>query len=125
MRVLVIDDEPGVCKLVETMLTASGHSVVIAENGRAGLELLGKSDFDVVLTDIIMPEVEGIEIIMTIRERFPAVRIVAMSGGGRTGNIDFLAAAGKLGASATLRKPFTISALHKAISESLTAGKTT
>ena len=90
--------------------------MVTAENGQAGFELLGKSDFDVVLTDIIMPDVDGIEVIMTMRKRFPDLRIVAMSGGGRTRNIDFLAAAEKLGASATLKKPFTISALRKAIS---------
>ncbi len=56
-----------VCELVETMLSAAGHAVVVAANGRIGLEQLETSDIDLVLTDIIMPEVEGIEMVMTIR----------------------------------------------------------
>ena len=115
MHILLIDDEPAVRDLVQTML--AGHTVVAVGSGRAGLDLLDKSDFDVVLTDIIMPEMEGIEIIMAIRKRLPKIRLVAMSGGGRTGNIDFLSAASKLGADAILRKPFTIGALKKAIGE--------
>ena|SRR6185369_9144388 len=121
MRILLIDDEPMVCELVETMLSAAGHAVVVAANGRIGLEQLETSDIDLVLTDIIMPEVEGIEMVMTIRKRFPHKTIIAMSGGGRAGDMDFLAAARELGASAILRKPFTIKALNDAISEALAA----
>ncbi len=121
MRILLIDDEPMVCELVETMLSAAGHAVVVAANGRIGLEQLETSDIDLVLTDIIMPEVEGIEMVMTIRKRFPDKTIIAMSGGGRAGDMDFLAAARELGASAILRKPFTIKALNDAISEALAA----
>lgn len=123
MRVLLIDDEAMVRKIVRKMLEKGGHDVVDVENGRAGLELLEKSPFDLILTDIIMPEVEGIEVLTTITKRFPSSRVLAMSGGGRTGNIDFLQVAGNLGASATLQKPFTYDALLNAIEQCATTNK--
>jgi DNA-binding NtrC family response regulator len=123
MRVLLIDDEPMVRKIVRKMLERAGHEVVEAENGRVGIEQLERTNFDLVVTDIIMPEMEGIETLMTVRERFPAVVVITMSGGGRTGNVDFLDVAEKLGASATLQKPFTYVALTEAIDQSFGARK--
>lgn len=115
MRVLLIDDEQMVRKIVRKMLERSGHEVTEAENGRLGLEQLKTDRFDLVITDIIMPEMEGVETLMTVREQYPDVKVIAMSGGGRTGNIDFLGAAEKLGASAILHKPFTLGSLTAAI----------
>ena len=115
MRVLLIDDEQMVRKIVRKMLERSSHEVTEAENGRLGLEQLKTGAFDLVITDIIMPEMEGVETLMTVREQYPSVKVIAMSGGGRTGNIDFLSAAEKLGASAILHKPFTLGALTTAI----------
>ena len=115
MRVLLIDDEQMVRKIVRKMLERSGHEVTEAENGRLGLEQLKTGTFDLVITDIIMPEMEGVETLMTVREQYPSVKVIAMSGGGRTGNIDFLSAAEKLGASAILHKPFTLGSLTAAI----------
>ena len=115
MRVLLIDDEQMVRKIVRKMLERSGHEVTEAENGRLGLEQLKTGTFDLVITDIIMPEMEGVETLMTVREQYPNVKVIAMSGGGRTGNIDFLSAAEKLGASAILHKPFTLGSLTAAI----------
>jgi CheY-like chemotaxis protein len=122
MRVLLIDDEQMVRKIVRKMLERSGHEVTEAENGRLGLEQLKlgleqlkTGTFDLVITDIIMPEMEGVETLMTVREQYPSVKVIAMSGGGRTGNIDFLSAAEKLGASAILHKPFTLGSLATAI----------
>jgi YesN/AraC family two-component response regulator len=89
--------------------------VTEAENGRLGLEQLKTGTFDLVITDIIMPEMEGVETLMTVREQYPNVKVITMSGGGRTGNIDFLSAAEKLGASAILHKPFTLGSLSAAI----------
>lgn len=111
MRILLIDDEEMVRKIVRKMLERMGHDVTEAENGRLGLEQLQVGAFDLVITDIIMPEMEGVETLMTVRSRFPDVKVIAMSGGGRTGNIDFLKAAEKLGASAILHKPFTLASL--------------
>ena len=118
MRVLLIDDEPMVRKIVRKMLERAGHEVVNVENGRAGLDRLERAPFDLIVTDIIMPDVEGIEVLMTVRERHPSIAAVAMSGGGRMGNVDFLEVARKLGAAATLEKPFTQDALLKAIDQS-------
>lgn len=116
MRVLVIDDEAMVRKTARRMLERAGHQVVEAENGRAGIEKLASGMFDLVVTDIIMPEMEGIETLLAIRKRFPSLPVVAMSAGGYKGELDFLAVAGKLGAVATLQKPFTLSALVQAVS---------
>ena len=115
MRILLIDDEQMVRKIVRKMLERSGHDVTEAENGRLGLEQLKAGAFELVLTDIIMPEMEGVETLVTVREQYPDVKVIAMSGGGRTGNIDFLGTAEKLGASAILHKPFTLSALTAAM----------
>lgn len=121
MRVLLIDDEPMVRKIVRKMLERSGHDVTEAENGRFGLEELKRGSFDLVMTDIIMPEVEGIEVVMTVGQQYPNTRTIAMSGGGRTGNAYFLDVAAKLGASAALQKPFTHADLLKAIDQSFAA----
>jgi CheY-like chemotaxis protein len=106
MRVLVIDDEAALRQTMRRMLESAGHEVIEAENGRLGLEAYRKQPADVVLTDIIMPQKEGIETIRDIRAVDSKVRIVAISGGGRNQNMDFLRIAAKLGASATLAKPF-------------------
>jgi DNA-binding NtrC family response regulator len=123
MRVLLIDDEQMVRKIVRKMLERSGHEVTEAENGRLGLEQLKIGTFDLVITDIIMPEMEGVETLMTVREQYPNVKVITMSGGGRTGNIDFLSAAEKLGASAILHKPFTLGSLAAAIETTFGAQK--
>jgi DNA-binding NtrC family response regulator len=123
MRVLLIDDEQMVRKIVRKMLERNGHQVTEAENGRLGLEQLKAGSFDLVITDIIMPEMEGVETLVTVREQYPDVKVIAMSGGGRTGNIDFLSAAEKLGASAILHKPFTLGSLTAAIETTFGAQK--
>lgn len=106
MRVLVIEDEAALRQTIRRMLESAGHEVLEAENGRTGLEAFRKNSLDAVITDIIMPNKEGIETIRDIRALNPDIRIVAISGGGRTKNLDFLRIAGKLGANATLAKPF-------------------
>ena len=118
MRVLLIDDEPMVRKIVRKMLERSGHHVTEAENGRFGLEQLKRDSFDLVITDIIMPEVEGVELVVAVSQQYPNTKTIVMSGGGRTGNVDFLDVATKLGASAALQKPFTHADLLKAIDQS-------
>ena len=83
-----------------------GHEVVEADNGVVGLTLFGEGGFDLVFCDIIMPKKEGIQTIIDIRKIDRDVPIVAMSGGGRTRNTDFLEAATTLGANQTMPKPF-------------------
>ncbi len=104
--ILVIDDDPAVREVVREMLRGEGHEVSTAENGRQALQALAADVFDLVVTDLIMPEQEGIETIAEIRRRDPDIPIVAMSGGGRLGPGDYLETARFLGADATLAKPF-------------------
>ena len=106
MRVLVIDDEDLVRETVRAILTAAGHEVSVATDGVHGLEVLKTQPFDLVISDILMPEKEGIQTILEVRETCPFIKIIGMSGGGRTKNFDPLRIAGKAGAHRTLAKPF-------------------
>ncbi len=118
MHVLLIDDEPMVRKVVRKMLERQGHVVVEAENGRVGLAELRKSPFDLVVTDVVMPEVEGLEVLMTVRQHYPTLPVVVMSGTGHALALRSLDSASKLGATATLQKPFASDALAQAICRS-------
>jgi CheY-like chemotaxis protein len=115
MRVLLIEDDASVRRLVRRMLERGRHEVTEADNGRAGLDRLGSGVFDLVITDIVMPEMDGIELLIALRKHHPSLRVIAMSGGSRTGQMDFLGSAEKLGASAVLHKPFTLDVLTTAI----------
>lgn len=105
-RILVIDDEDGVRAIVREMLERAGYEVLDAPEGGKGLELLRERPVDLVITDLFMPEKEGIATIRELRRNFPNVKIIAMSGGGRTRNLDILSDAKRLGAARTLTKPF-------------------
>ncbi len=104
--ILVIDDDASVREVVSEMLRLEGHDVTIAENGREATAMLADRDFDLVITDLIMPEKEGIETISEIRRTDSRIPIVAISGGGRLGPGDYLETARYIGADATLAKPF-------------------
>ena len=121
MRVLLIEDDASVRRIVRKMLERGCHEVAEAENGRIGLERLSDTEFDLVITDIVMPEMDGIETLIELRKQHPSLRVIAMSGGGRTGNMDLLSSAEKLGASAVLHKPFTMDVLTTAIDSSFVA----
>jgi len=104
--ILVIDDDASVREVVSEMLRLEGHEVIIAENGRDAIPLLSAQRIDLVITDLIMPEKEGIETISEIRRTDSRIPIVAISGGGRLGPGDYLETARYIGADATLAKPF-------------------
>jgi len=118
-RILVIDDEKGVCSTLRDMLEDAGYEVITAADGQEGLTLFETHGADLVITDILMPHKEGIETIVELRRRVPQVKIIAMSGGGRTRNLDFLLISEKLGADATLPKPFTLDGVLKIVQEVL------
>jgi CheY-like chemotaxis protein len=105
-KILLVDDDPMVRETVRQILIADDHLVTLAEDGRKAVEIFRNAEFDLVITDIIMPEKDGIEIITELRRTRPAVRILAISGGGRMGNTDFLRIAERLGATAAVAKPF-------------------
>lgn len=89
------------------ILVAAGYDVSEAGDGHEGIEIYRHKPLDLVLTDMIMPNTEGVETILQLKQEFPDVRIVAMSGGGRMGAGAFLNLAGKFGARDTLEKPFS------------------
>jgi DNA-binding response OmpR family regulator len=115
-RLLVIDDDNLVRAALIDMLQTAGFEVVAASNGRLGLELLDTKPVDAVITDILMPEQEGLETIREARQRFPDIRILAISGGGAGGGeTQLLRFAESFGADQTLSKPFTGSQLVAAV----------
>lgn len=113
--VCVIDDDEQVRATLAEILRRSGYTIVLASDGDMGLEVVERSSPAIVITDIVMPNREGIETIREIRSRFPAVRILAISGGGsKSSSTDFLELAYALGADDVLAKPFRMAELlHK------------
>jgi CheY-like chemotaxis protein len=105
-KVLVIDDDPGFRRMVSLVLTRAQHCVIEAEDGNSGLLQFREEKPDLVISDIVMPGKEGIETIREIRALVPDTPIIAMSGGGANIGLGYLEAAGKLGASSILAKPF-------------------
>jgi CheY-like chemotaxis protein len=106
MKILVIDDDHLVRYALSRILLSNGYEVVTASDGKRGMAVLRAEHPDVVITDIIMPEQEGIDTIIQIRRERPAIKIIAISGGGRIRNVDFLEMAHSLGASEVIAKPF-------------------
>jgi DNA-binding response OmpR family regulator len=106
MKVLVIDDDELLRGAVAKLLRHDGHEMIAAANGLHGMELFRQEQPGLVITDIIMPEREGIETILELRRADPRVRIIAMSGGGRLGEINVLKMARLLGADDVIEKPF-------------------
>jgi DNA-binding response OmpR family regulator len=110
-RVLVLEDDGALGIVMRSALEAGGHEVMVAADGRIGLRVFGASKFDVVVTDMLMPDMDGIEIVRTLRAYRSSVRIIAISGGGALDHGDLLTTAMRLGADATLSKPFAPRAL--------------
>lgn len=119
--ILIVDDEKLARMTVRQMLEGEGHEVCDAGNGQAALDQLAGTQVDVVVTDIVMPDKEGIQTIIELRRDYPEVKIIAMSGGGRVGNVDFLTVAKQIGAEHVLRKPFRQRELMEAVNDCLTA----
>ncbi len=114
--VLVVDDQDEVRQLIRDVLEGAGYNVDEACDGKEGLERYRTKSAAVVLMDILMPDQDGFEGIMTLRREFPDSRIVAMTGGSTgIGVLDFLDVAKMLGARRTLHKPFDIQALLDAV----------
>jgi CheY-like chemotaxis protein len=115
-RVLVVDDDAGVREVLTEMLGGLGHEVGLAKDGKEALACQLHQPADLLLTDLIMPGMEGLETIQQIRKRYPKMKIVAMTGRvPAEGQQDFLEVAQKLGARQTLRKPFTLTQLKETL----------
>jgi len=118
-RVLLIEDDHLVRNTVKITLQKAGYEVVPVDDSRKALATLSTADFSLVVTDILMPEMDGLEVILRIRGEKQGIPIVAMSGGGRTRNMDVLGHAQAFGATVTLQKPFLPDELLSAVSQAL------
>ena len=116
IRVLVIDDDKHFLTTMRQMLQHSGFDVLAVSSGREAVEMYYRDPADVVVTDLVMPEYDGMETIIDLIEPFPNAKIIAISGG-PLGNPDWLPSAKILGALHTLEKPFSMSSLIKLIRE--------
>ena len=110
-KILVIDDDAIVRKTIVQLLEDDGYQVVSAEDGLRGMAMFRSEQPDLVITDIIMPEQEGIQTIEEILKAKPDAKIIATSGGGLIGNNDFLEIAKARGAMAVIPKPFDMEEL--------------
>ena len=106
-QILIIDDDDGLRRVLGQILVRAGYIVAEAVDGRQGLSTFRKTPVDLVICDLIMPDQDGLETISVLRKEFPAVKIIAISGGARVTRYDFLPAATGLGANVALPKPFT------------------
>ncbi len=106
-RIIVIDDQEPIRRVVRRALEKEGHEVLEASDGEIGEQLLERSPADVVITDIFMPGQDGIVTLRQIRKRFPAVKVIVISGGDSSGMLDLRQDAELLGAVKSLQKPFS------------------
>jgi len=115
-RVLIVDDDPLCRAIAAEALTSAGHDCEEAEDGEIALTRLRAAPVDLVVTDLLMPNKEGLETIIEIRRTWPQTRIIAMSGGsGHAGPEQLLGMAERLGANATLAKPVRAAPLLEAV----------
>ncbi len=119
-RILVIDDDHAVRLTLQLILERAGHEVICAADGDLGLRAVASAVPQLIITDIIMPNKQGVEMIMAIRADDATTPIIAMSGGGRVGNDDLLEMALRVGADEVLAKPFEreemVAATHRLLS---------
>ncbi len=118
-QILIIDDDDIIRRMLSLMLTKAGYDVLAAADGEEGLKQFRNNEIDLVITDLIMPEKEGIEMIMELKTDFPDVKIIAMSGGAQMGPEGYLQLADALGAQRTLKKPIARDELLRSIKEIL------
>lgn len=107
LNILVVDDEAILRDTLKVVLTKFGHNPTLASNGREALAALKSQRFDLVVTDLLMPDFDGLELLGQIRRTYPDIPAIAISGGGRISSNEYLLMARKLGAVAVLSKPFT------------------
>ena len=127
--ILVVDDEVEVGEAIRRVLTAAGFVVTVVTNADAGLRVVDEQPPDIVVSDVIMPKIHGLELVKILRRRYPRIRVIAISGGGSFGAQSYkpdaisthayLAAAREAGAQEILTKPFDVSELLAAVRRQL------
>jgi CheY-like chemotaxis protein len=118
-KILLLEDQSFIAKIIERALATAGHAVTWHRNGRAGLEAFATDRPDLLITDIIMPEVDGLEVIRAVRAQDRNLPIIAISGGGDREDFEFLETAQRLGATEVIRKPISREQLLTAINRCL------
>lgn len=121
--ILVVEDEPGVRSTIVRALQSTGYDVREADSGKTALAALRHGGFDLVLTDVYMPDVDGIELLMQLTTQASPPKVVAMSGGGYLDKKAGLEIASRLGAIRTLEKPFGMAQLLEVVRATLAGGE--
>jgi len=117
--ILIIDDEPQIRSMLKLMLERDGYDVAEAPDGIEGIRIYRQNPADLIITDLIMPNKDGIGVIIDLKKEFPNVKIIAMSGGGLNKPEGYLKGAKKLGAACTLTKPIDRGEMLRAIKDVL------
>ena len=119
-NILVVDDEEPIRALVGKILLKDGHQVMEAENGQHACDTYEDADIDLIVTDLVMPEKNGIEMMIQLKKSHPSVKLIAISGGsGFSGQIDLLSVAKLLGAKHVIKKPFSVDQIRDAVNDTL------
>lgn len=119
-KILVVDDELSIRVMLTHMLEQDGHEVIVAEDGEQGIILYHENLPDLVISDLVMPNKNGIDMILELKKEYPGLRMLAISGGGGiTGAFDYLPTAKLVGANNILKKPFGINDLRTALTDVL------
>ena len=118
-RLLIIDDDIRLLQIMRRWLEKAGYDVLAALDGNMALSMQRQTPADLIITDIFMPEKEGTELIMELRQEFPRTKIIVITGGGSVDGLDYLELSRNLGAHRTFNKPFSREDLLRAIQELL------
>ena len=113
--IIVIDDDPQINSLLKDVLEFEGYHVITAQRADEGLQYLKAANIKLVITDVLMPDKEGLETIRELREQYPQTKILAISGGLTKSGVDVLEIAKRLGANQVLQKPFDMQDLIKSV----------
>jgi CheY-like chemotaxis protein len=122
-NILVIDDEDGVRRAIGKVLVREGHEVIEAQDGKVALGLVQSQPPDLVICDLFMPEMDGVEVLRELRRDYPELKVVAISGGAYEGKVQLLDVAKGLGAVAVLKKPFELAQLLSVVQGVLEGGE--
>lgn len=118
-RILIIDDDPYIRTVFKRYLEGNGYEVEVAPDGNEGLKSVKRVVPDLVVTDVMMPEKDGLEVVLELRKICPEVPVIAISGGMRIAPMDFLPMVKKFGAKRVLYKPIDLEELSEAIEQEL------
>jgi CheY-like chemotaxis protein len=120
-RIMVVDDDASIRRTLHILLSKAGHEVVQAADGLEAIKLWRAQAGDLVITDLHMPQKDGIETIIELLSHNPGIRIIAMSGGGQTKRLDLLGNLSLLGSVLTIEKPFTLAEMMAVVNRALAA----